>query len=780
MASFKRKNLESKYKEIPWEDEQIREGGNSTVKKMQDSAGNFFAVKCLKSGFIKNAKDSEKISRFLQEIDLIKRFSPSIEGILPITDCDIGEFWYAMPIAYPVMGWIKEKNFSIEDIIKHFIPLINTLEQLHNNHIAHRDIKPENIFFYNNRFFFGDFGIARDLTKNNGWTKDDKAMGATFTVAPEMQRHPTTADPLLGDIYSLGKTLWMLIMHDSLGFDGQYDYLSDKCRMNQKKELEEEYLVEIEKILKQATNPIPEQRPSLQVFKKYLENWFEQKNSGNTDENEWKFLLECCFGENAPTSCSWENIDCIVNILNIISKRPATNHVFLPSGGGLDLRSAKKASEEGCVYLKLDYFTNLIRPKRLYLESFSNAIFNYFLLELENVEPIEGIHVYNSWQKVVEDYPAHYVSGKYAIYKVYDYDSGKPLPDGFKTLRRWLRGKFLIVSKSSPYNDASSTYDGRHNDCTAQEFHHYMSIILGMSKNESRISASTLLNINPWKKAETNFEKGFAHKDISSLVFKSISSLNFSKYLPKVKKHFGRMKFYFKLYVDSGLGTTISFSPTKPSIKSDSFDGLLLLNGNVQNSTNLKQAFFTTSRKDAVKVKKILNNAIFDLLGLKDDGSYIKREYFTIKIEWKKQPLRIFSQNDFLPKLKQADDRKRNTIVLDEYGNILVEPDCESTESYPAIVMNIDGWNNNVGKYAAYPDDFLNELYKSSLSALNHSLINNESAHYDDSSLYKKEEELLDDLKKSLSKYPGCLSHLMQVKNLCMNVIKFFKSNNEN
>lgn len=161
---------------------ELGEGGNAkvySVKSKDDS--NSYALKDL----IINGK--EKYTRFINEIHIIKNYSSQIEGIIPIIDYSIDEYWYVMPIAIPIMTYIIDNNIDILDIIQGAIELCCTLEKLHNNNISHRDIKPSNIYFYNNRYCLADFGLAELIGETNYYTKSDKGLGAIFTIAPEMK-----------------------------------------------------------------------------------------------------------------------------------------------------------------------------------------------------------------------------------------------------------------------------------------------------------------------------------------------------------------------------------------------------------------------------------------------------------------------------------------------------------------------------------------------------------------------------------------------------------------
>ena len=77
-------------------------------------------------------------------------------------------------------------------------------------------------------------------------------------------------------------------------------------------------------------------------------------------------------------------------------------------------------------------------------------------------------------EELVEDTPAHYVDSTYAVYGVYDYDSGKKFPSGWKQVTRVCKGNFLIVSKAGFYNSITPTDDGRQSDFSETEFFDYI------------------------------------------------------------------------------------------------------------------------------------------------------------------------------------------------------------------------------------------------------------------------------------------------------------------
>lgn len=342
----------SKNKNNSWrisfdEVKELGKGGNAEVyhvKKKSD--GNELALKYLYN------KNEEKRCRFIDEINIIRQNCEIIDGIIPIKDYSEKEFWYTMPIAKSVFEYIKTSGESLEDIIKGVIQLSETLSKLHFKGISHRDIKPSNIYFYNERYCFGDFGLVEFPDNPNDFTRSDKGLGAIFTIAPEMKRDPKNADGKKADVFSLAKTTWMLIAGDERGFDGVYNFIDKTHSLRFMNKFKNVHLVELEEILTVATNNNPDLRPNIDLFKTKLEEWLVIIDDFEKSQiSDWNFLNKFLFGDNPPESTKWRNSEKIVNVLNIISTLPAYNHMLFSNGGGLDFYKAEQANEEDCIYI---------------------------------------------------------------------------------------------------------------------------------------------------------------------------------------------------------------------------------------------------------------------------------------------------------------------------------------------------------------------------------------------------------------------------------------------
>ncbi len=326
------------------------EGGNAIVHLVKDAKGKEAALKELN----KDKITAEKKARFLDEIKVMSN-NRDLTSIMPIEDSSIEEYWYVMPIAEPIMKAFepsKFKNFEcVQDLL---ISLAVALCEIHGRNLAHRDIKPDNIYLLDGKACFGDFGLVEFPDNPNDFTRSDRGIGAIFTIAPEMKRNPKDADGKKADVYSLAKTIWILLTGETKGFDGQY-LVNGHYTLRNFEGLRGKHLVELENLLQQATNFDPDARPTIEQFVDELKNW--KAVAGDSERyqlSEWKFLNQCMFGEEIPETAVWAEKESIVSVLNVISSLPVFNHMLFSHIGGLDFKRASKASEDGCIEITND------------------------------------------------------------------------------------------------------------------------------------------------------------------------------------------------------------------------------------------------------------------------------------------------------------------------------------------------------------------------------------------------------------------------------------------
>ncbi len=189
------------------------------------------------------------------------------------------------------------------------------------------------------------------------------------------------------------------------------------------------------------------------------------------NKKDWDNTLRKVFPKGIPNSCEWTKIEDIVSILNTIGSIDDTNYIFLPSGGVTDIKSAKLSSEIGCIEVYTGT-VNILKPKRLTFESFSNSLWRYFRIETNEL-PASGVYENNdaSFEEVVEVKQGRYIQLQY-----WDFDDfeGEKFPDTARPLTRHFEGSFLIFAQSSYFNRIHHISDPISNKMNEDEFRNFI------------------------------------------------------------------------------------------------------------------------------------------------------------------------------------------------------------------------------------------------------------------------------------------------------------------
>jgi hypothetical protein len=196
----------------PWTlRERLGSGGNATVwAATRRGTRGRVALKVINAKHV----EREPYRRFVREIEFLREHQ-SVEGLLPLVDAYLPEEptradqpWLAMPIATPIDEALSGRPLG--NVVEAAATIADTLWRLQRDFgIAHRDIKPGNLYELDGEWLIGDFGLVA-LTDTVGLTAEGKPLGPAHYTAYEMIRDPATADPHPADVYSLGKTLWVL------------------------------------------------------------------------------------------------------------------------------------------------------------------------------------------------------------------------------------------------------------------------------------------------------------------------------------------------------------------------------------------------------------------------------------------------------------------------------------------------------------------------------------------------------------------------------------------
>jgi serine/threonine protein kinase len=191
-------------------------GGNAEVYKVtrQDKR----EPVALKVIFSKKAH-SEPYRRFVREVEFLRGLTID-DGVLPLLDASVpvrpdreNRAWLAMPVAEPIRQALS--GSSLENVVEAVATVAEALARLAERGIAHRDVKPGNLYRLNGRWLVGDFGLI-DVPDLEQLTTEGKPIGPVhFTAYELLVNAATLEDARPADVYSLGKTLWVLATEQS-------------------------------------------------------------------------------------------------------------------------------------------------------------------------------------------------------------------------------------------------------------------------------------------------------------------------------------------------------------------------------------------------------------------------------------------------------------------------------------------------------------------------------------------------------------------------------------
>lgn len=265
----------------PWtRREKLGAGGNATVWRASRDGGDDVALKVIKNTRIQ----SEPYRRFVQEIEFLRRLG-DFAGVLPLLDAYLPQrpgsadpAWLAMPIATPIANALAEA--PLETIVAALAEIAETLASLAERGVGHRDIKPGNLYELNGRWLIGDFGLvaAPDLAE---LTRSGRKLGPAHYTAYEMILDPVSADPLPADVYSFGKTVFVLTTGLAYPPEG---HQPASTRVLSIADLRPHpHAAVLDRLVDRATRLHPDQRPTMSQIADDLTAWRELGKTATID-----------------------------------------------------------------------------------------------------------------------------------------------------------------------------------------------------------------------------------------------------------------------------------------------------------------------------------------------------------------------------------------------------------------------------------------------------------------------------------------------------------------
>ncbi|MBP9838436.1 MAG: protein kinase [Proteobacteria bacterium] len=207
-------------------------GGMGSVVQVIDKQldNEVLAIKIL---FPHLAKDTKNFARFRNEVILARRLShPNLIKIFDFGQTDKGYFFITME--YASGGNITDQIYKYKREALNLFETVRILRDIacgihhaHQHGVVHRDLKPDNILLGDKREVkIADFGLARSMELDKGFTTTGETVGTPYYMAPEQ----LSGDKVDGrvDIYSLGIIAYEMMMGRRMFYDDNYLQLAQK------------------------------------------------------------------------------------------------------------------------------------------------------------------------------------------------------------------------------------------------------------------------------------------------------------------------------------------------------------------------------------------------------------------------------------------------------------------------------------------------------------------------------------------------------------------------
>ena len=230
--------------------EKISQGGMGTVFKAKHKA--LDRIVCVKVLSPNLAKDKKTVGLFLTEARAVAELDH--QNIVQVYNVGKEKGFYFIVMSFidgePLSNIVRKRpNLPIGFVVDTFIGVLKGLQAAHQKGIIHRDIKPSNILITKNlQPKIVDFGIAKKVDQEKGFTKTTELAGTAYFLSPE-QAAGKEID-VRADLYSVGASMFYVLT-------GKYPFTGKNS---------------MEIIQKHINSPLPD----LNQYRKGISGWIIQ------------------------------------------------------------------------------------------------------------------------------------------------------------------------------------------------------------------------------------------------------------------------------------------------------------------------------------------------------------------------------------------------------------------------------------------------------------------------------------------------------------------------
>ena len=248
-------------------------GGNGEVWVAEHQTLGRAALKLLKLRF--QGEEQKRYLRFRDEARMHERLAERHSGVLPFLGCSLpvsptrdAPAWLATRVAEKARDALD--GSPLREAVEAVASVAETLAALHEEGFSHRDVKPDNLFRFEGRWVVGDFGLV-DYPDTESLTETGERLGPFHYLAPEMQEEANRSDGRKADVFSLGKTLWVLATEQHVPPPGELRADNDQVNIRAYRGDPRSYQLDL--LVERATKLDPAARLTMAGFAAELRAW---------------------------------------------------------------------------------------------------------------------------------------------------------------------------------------------------------------------------------------------------------------------------------------------------------------------------------------------------------------------------------------------------------------------------------------------------------------------------------------------------------------------------
>jgi tetratricopeptide (TPR) repeat protein len=154
--------------------------------------------------------DAEDLKRFEREAQMVARLNhPNIAPVYEV-GAHQEQHYLAMQLIEGVT--LDRAKLSHRALLEAIRDAASALDHAHRQGVVHRDVKPGNLMWDTQQVWLMDFGLARQARVESSVSHSGAILGTPQYMSPEQARGESTGIDGRSDVYSLGATLYALLV----------------------------------------------------------------------------------------------------------------------------------------------------------------------------------------------------------------------------------------------------------------------------------------------------------------------------------------------------------------------------------------------------------------------------------------------------------------------------------------------------------------------------------------------------------------------------------------